>query len=306
MITTKKPVSSLLLMTFVSACCVTAGVIGSADANVLEQAPEEQKALKRCIQLQKLGELPPKKIEHLQSDGDARVWRIQGQRTEFIAFIMGRGARAACQVYATAKPAAKLTTVLMPNKGTIQAVILHGEVCNADDGCAAALVYRERNGSVISAMRTDGCTVGEKLSKIRLFPGNHRSMLRRCRHAYGEKNYEYEEVQQIIHHDGKQAAIIGEFDVGQSRIVRTPRGKKIQVCVTPAPGSVKPGGWGPSPKIKVRLPTDDPKKVEFSVWSWSIKERQFVKGTASVKPFNIKPKCHQEAAPKPAPKPKKK
>ena len=271
-----------------------AALSAPASATVLEQAPEDEKALKRCVQLKKWGELPPKKIDHLPNDGDARVWRIQGQRGVFLAFIMGVGARAACQVYKTDKPAAKLTSVLMPNKGSVEALILHGEVCNDDDGCAAALLFQERGGAMLSAMRTDGCTRGEKLKKIRLFPGNHRSILRTCRHGHGK--HEYEEVMQIIHHDGEASKIIGEFEVGHSRVVRTPKGKsKVQICVHPAPGSVKPGGWGPSPKIKVRLPGGEgPDSVDEATWSWDIKGQEFVQGKATTKKVKLDAECHVE------------
>lgn len=269
---------------------------GNSSATVLEQTSEDDKALKRCVQLQKLGELPAKKIDHLKNDGDARVWRIQGQSAEFIAFIMGSGARAACQVYKTTKYAAKLTTVLLPNKGSVEALVIHGEVCNDDDGCAAALVYRERGGAILGAMRTDGCTRGEKLQKIRLFPGNQRSLLRTCRHGHGK--HEYEEVQQIIHHDGTKASVIGEFDLGHSRVERKPKGKKtVQICVFPAPGAVKSAGWGPAPKIKVRLPGDESgKSVEEAVWTWDIKATEFVQGKPTVKKIRLDPKCHVEKA----------
>ena len=281
------------------AIAALSALTATASATVLEQVPERDKALKQCVQLKKLGELPVKKVEDLAKDGQARVWRIQGQRREFVAFIMGVGARAACQVYETGKPAAKLTSVLLPNKGAVQALILHGEVCNDDDGCAAAMLFRERNGTIISAVRTDGCTAGEKLKKIRLFPGNHRSILRICRHRQGK--YGYEEVQQILHHDGKQAKVIAEFETGSAAVTAKPKGGGTEVCIRGAPGSVKPGGWGPAPRIKVAVPADDQGvEVDYAVYSWDTKESVFKQGKVSKRKIKLKTKCRVVKGGRPA------
>ncbi len=288
--------------------------------SVLKQAPEHEKAIQRCALLKSAAELPPKKVDELPRDGEHRVYKITGHRGKvYVAFILGRGEKAACQALEFSKPVAKARGTFYPSKGGQGAKIIRGGVCNPTDGCLSMLVFVTRRGEMISATRRDGCARGEKLKKESLFGGSAHSLRTVCHSTVGDR--ETETITSIVHIFNNKPVTIFTMSHGIARTTVAPASKgKEKQCTTSAGGWVKVAMRGSAPLLRTFQPLDAIESDDDfgapaakpaaggkttgrqTVWKFDAEEKVFVEleERRRNRTFVNKPKCKRVKVTRPA------
>lgn len=247
--------SGLILAVVVAIVGASLPSISSADS-LLDQAPEQDKAIARCATLKDDGELPVKKIQELPKDEEYRVFLIQGHRgKQYVAFILGEGERAACQTLEVGKPVAKARGTFFPGKGGQDVLFIRGKICTKADGCPSMLVFKEKRGEVFAAFRRDGCPEGDKLTTESMFGGQEHSLRISC--AARVAPTELEHIDAFMHVIDGKATSLGSFLLGYERVTEEPAGKgKVKQCTIEAPGWARVTVRGSIPMVRVFQPKD--------------------------------------------------